>query len=143
MALFVNVAGQTVRRAMSTNAPVNWAELTKTITRADVDEFARLTGDTNPVHFAGERPLVHGALLLGLVSGVAGTRCPGAGSGVLSLEAKFLSPCHVGSSVRVRVEQTSDRKIADCVFRCEETDGGRLLAEGTMRVAKRPTHFVT
>ena len=123
---------------MSTRAPLNWAELTKTITREDLDEFAKLTGDTNPIHFTGEQPLVHGALLLGLVSGVAGTRCPGEGSVVLSLEAKFLNPCPVGSSVKVRVEQVSDRKISDCVFRCEESDGGgRLLAEGTLRVAKR------
>lgn len=136
MAALMNAAGQTMRRTMSSKTSMNWAELTKTITRADLDEFARLTGDTNPIHFAGERPLVHGAFLLGLVSGVAGTRCPGAGSVVLSLEAKFLKPCHVGSSVKIRVEQISDRKISDCVFRCEES-GGRLLAEGTLRVAKR------
>ena len=139
MAALTNVAWLTMRRTMSTKTPMNWAEHTKTITRADLDEFARLTGDTNPIHLAGEQPVVHGALLLGLVSGVAGTRCPGAGSVVISLEAKFLNPCPVGSSVKVRVEQISDRKISDCVFRCEESDGGggRLLAEGTLRVAKR------
>ena len=62
----VNLAVLSLRRTMCTKS-AKWAEVTRTITRADLGEFGRLTGDTNPIHFDGERPLVHGAFLLGLV----------------------------------------------------------------------------
>jgi len=52
----------------------NRYEMVRVISKADVEQFAQLTGDTNPVHFEGEAPIVHGALLIGIVSGVIGTK---------------------------------------------------------------------
>ncbi len=49
-------------------------EVIRLISSDDVLNFARLTGDMNPVHFEGEVPIVHGALLIGIVSGIIGTR---------------------------------------------------------------------
>ena len=46
----------------------------RTISQEDVCNFSKVTGDTNPVHFEGDAPIVHGALLLGIVSGIIGTR---------------------------------------------------------------------
>ena len=63
----VNLAVLSLRRTMCTKSANKWAEVTRTITRTDLDDFGRLTGDTNPIHLEGERPLVHGAFLLGLV----------------------------------------------------------------------------
>jgi len=48
-------------------------EMTRTISKSDVQRFAELSGDTNPIHFEGESPIVHGALLLSIVSGILGT----------------------------------------------------------------------
>ena len=49
-------------------------EVIRRISSDDVSNFARLTGDTNPIHFEGEEPIVHGALLIGIVSGIIGTK---------------------------------------------------------------------
>lgn len=82
------------------------------ISAADVRTFADLTGDDNPLHLDEEyaastrfgKTVVHGALLLGLVSKVLGRDFPGPGSIAVSLSAKFLRPVPVGSVVRLEVK---------------------------------------
>ena len=85
---------------------------TRTVTMADVQAFADVTGDDNPIHVdptAGEASrfgtnVVHGVLLLGLASKVLGRDFPGDGSVAVSLSAKFLRPVPVGSEVTVEVK---------------------------------------
>lgn len=71
------------------------------ITPEDVKNFADLTGDHNSVHTRCEKPIVHGAFLNGLVSGVIGTRLPGCGTLVCNQDLKFPEPCHVGEEVNM------------------------------------------
>jgi acyl dehydratase len=62
-------------RAYSQQSPFEKScHVTRIISQEDVSNFANLTGDTNPLHFEGDKPIVHGALLLGIVSGIIGTR---------------------------------------------------------------------
>ena len=49
-------------------------EMVRSISKVDVDGFAAISGDTNPIHFEGETPIVHGAFLIAIVSGVIGTK---------------------------------------------------------------------
>jgi acyl dehydratase len=93
------------------------------ISQEDVDAFAKLTGDHNPIHKAwgrtSDRPvIVHGALLNGLISGVIGTKLPGPGTVVVSQTLHFPIPCYAGEQVTVTVEVTSVRKIIVCKFGC-------------------------
>ena len=113
-------------------------EIVRPITRQEVVDFAKISGDTNPIHMTTDQPIVHGAFLLGLVSGVVGTKCPGPGSVLLKLEAKFLKPCFADTTVKIRVEQLNDRKIVDCSFRCENAANSDMLITGTARVMKPP-----
>ncbi len=88
------------------------AELSRTVTERDVEDFARVTGDTNPVHtdqayaektiFKGK--IAHGALSVGLLSAVLGNILPGHGTIYLSHEIKFLAPVRIGDTLTVRVE---------------------------------------
>lgn len=88
------------------------AEITKLITEELVNDFARVTGDTNPVHldqayaektmFKGK--IAHGALSVGLLSTVLGNILPGHGTIYLSHEIKFLAPVRIGDTLTVRVE---------------------------------------
>ena len=81
------------------------------ITAEDVNLFAELTGDDNPIHidpvFASEtrfgKPIVHGVLLLGIISKVLGRDFPGHGSVAVSITARFLRPVPVGSEITVEV----------------------------------------
>lgn len=98
------------------------ASLTKTITERDVQDFARLSLDVNPVHLNKNyarhtrfgRRIAHGFLTAGLVSAVLGTRLPGPGSIYLSQFLQFKAPVYHGDTITARVEVTAirpERKI--------------------------------
>ncbi|OZC04248.1 MaoC family dehydratase [Rubricoccus marinus] len=92
---------------------------TRSVSMADVQSFADVTGDDNPIHISEEagaasrfgQPVVHGVFLLGLASKVLGRDFPGDGSVAVSLSAKFLRPVPVGSeiTVEVKVAEKMDR----------------------------------
>ena len=84
--------------------------MTRTITAQDVESYAQVTGDINPIHLQQSAGVVHGTFLLGLVSSVMGTKCPGPGTKVLELQSKFLKPCPVGTTVSVKVELLQERR---------------------------------
>ena len=100
----------------------------KTVSTADVDAFARATGDTNRLHldagyaantrFGG--PIVHGGLLVGVI-GAALARLPGIVV-YLSQEASFDRPLGVGD--RVRVTCTVREDLGDGRYRLRTTVGG-------------------
>ncbi len=84
----------------------------RTITMEDVRQFALVTGDDNPIHvdeeYAGRsrfgKPVVHGVLLLGIISKVLGRDFPGHGSIAVSIACRFLRPVPVGSEIAVEVK---------------------------------------
>jgi len=85
--------------------------LNRTITIDDVQAFADITGDDNPLHvdpdFAAKSrfgtPIVHGVLVVGIISKVLGRDFPGPGSVAVSISCRFLRPVPVGSDVRFEV----------------------------------------
>ena len=84
----------------------------RTITAEDVQTFADVTGDDNPIHIDEEaaaqtrfgKPIVHGVFLLGVISKALGRDFPGPGCVAVSLSARFLRPVPVGSEVSVEVK---------------------------------------
>lgn len=84
----------------------------KTITERDVQTFAQITGDTNPVHldkeyaehsiFKGQ--IAHGGLISGLFSTVLGTQLPGEGTIYLGQDSHFIKPVYFGDTIRAEVE---------------------------------------
>jgi len=88
------------------------AQISKTITEGDIELFARVTGDFNPVHldqgyaektmFKGR--IAHGLLSVGLLSSILGNILPGYGTIYLSQEVKFLAPVRIGDTITARVE---------------------------------------
>lgn len=88
------------------------AQLRRTISDDDVRTFARITGDSNPVHldetFAAStrfrRRIVHGMLGAGLISAVLATKLPGPGSIYLSQSLQFRAPVYPGESITAIAE---------------------------------------
>jgi len=86
--------------------------LTKEVTDRDIELFAEVSTDRNPVHlddayaadtiFAGR--IAHGMLTAGLISAVIGEQLPGHGSVYLGQSLKFLAPVRPGDIVTVEVE---------------------------------------
>ena len=81
------------------------------ITEKDIDNFAKLTGDNNPVHtnldFAKKtifkQKVAHGFLSASLISTLIATKLPGPGSIYLSQNLKFLAPVFIDDLVIVKV----------------------------------------
>lgn len=64
----------------------------------DVQSFAAITGDSNPLHLAqdqdstGTAPIAHGVMTLGEISRILGTESPGPGTIILRMDAVYLRP---------------------------------------------------
>ena len=88
------------------------AVIVKTITAADIQQFAVLTGDGNPLHTDGDfaketrfgEPIAQGMLSASVISACLGSRLPGPGTVYLSQDLKFLRPVKIGDTVIARIE---------------------------------------
>ncbi len=122
------------------------ASLTKTITDAQIVDFANLTGDTNPVHLDadyaatsmfGER-IAHGMLMAGLISAVLGTQLPGPNSIYLGQDLKFRAPVKIGDTVEVMVtvtEKRDDKRIIK-LSTTVTNQRGETVVDGTAVIKK-------
>ena len=88
------------------------AEVTHTITEADIQTFGDLSGDYNPVHFDEEWAkktmfkgrIAHGLLSASYISTVIGMKLPGPGTIYLGQSMKFMRPVRIGDTITARVE---------------------------------------
>jgi acyl dehydratase len=112
------------------------ASLTKTFTEQDVELFAQISGDRNPLHFDPEfaaatrfgRLVVHGGLTAGLFNAVVAEQMPGPGSVFLHQEWDYPAPVHVWDVVTATAEVIEARVDKPLTrLRCEAT-----LADGTV-----------
>jgi 3-hydroxybutyryl-CoA dehydratase len=86
--------------------------LSKEITDRDIELFAEVSTDRNPVHLDDdyardtifEGRIAHGMLTAGLVSAVIGEQLPGHGTVYLGQSLKFLAPVRPGDRVTAEVE---------------------------------------
>lgn len=96
------------------------AETTKVVTANDVEAFAAVSGDTNPVHLdeayakttTFQTRIAHGMLSGAYISAVIGTKLPGPGSIYLSQSMRFRRPVKLGDAVvtRVTVQELDARR---------------------------------
>ncbi|SNT72581.1 3-hydroxybutyryl-CoA dehydratase [Paracoccus seriniphilus] len=85
--------------------------LQKQITDRDIELFAEVSTDRNPVHLDDsyaqdtifEGRIAHGMLTAGLVSAVIGEQLPGHGTVYLGQTLKFMAPVRPGDMVRAEV----------------------------------------
>lgn len=113
------------------------SDLKKIVTNEDIELFARVTTDHNPVHLDDayaqdtifEGRIAHGMLTAGLISAVIGEQLPGHGSVYLGQSLKFIAPVRPGDMVHAKVT-VIDMNIAkrrvklDCLC---SVDGKRVL----------------
>ncbi len=114
------------------------ASLTKTISHEDLQRFAEISLDTNPVHFdeAFARTtrfggvIAHGMIPAGLISAVIGTRLPGPGSIYLGQTLQFKRPVRPGETLTATVTVVSlraDKKIATLTTTVSNEAGEAVL----------------
>ena len=107
--------------------------LWKTVTIDDIEKFAEVSTDHNPVHLDEdyakdtifEGRIAHGMLTAGLISAVIGEQLPGHGTVYLGQTLKFIAPVRPGDRVYTEVTVTdidySKRRVTmDCQCRVDE-----------------------
>lgn len=121
----------------------------KTVSEADVADFANVCGDKNPVHldeayaaktmFKGR--IAHGMLTAGYISAVFGMEMPGPGAIYVSQTLNFKAPVRIGDVVTAKV------KLVELIpakrrarFECQCLVGGKPVLEGeaVLMVPARP-----
>jgi 3-hydroxybutyryl-CoA dehydratase len=110
---------------------------TRTFAREDVEQFAKITGDSNPIHVSrtattDDNNIVHGALLVSMFPAIVGSTFPGAK--YLRQTAMFRNECPVGARVTAtvrKVKETRGGKIVEfeTKVRCAE-DEGKVYVDG-------------
>ena len=120
------------------------ASFTKTVTEADVYNFAGVTGDFNPAHMneeyakntAFKTRIAHGMLSAGFISAVLGTQLPGPGTIYLGQDLRFTKPVQFGDTITATItvdELIKEKNRAILKTVCTNQDGD-VVVEGTAKV---------
>ncbi|HEY9025872.1 MAG TPA: bifunctional enoyl-CoA hydratase/phosphate acetyltransferase [Burkholderiaceae bacterium] len=120
------------------------ATLERTVTAADLQLFAVLSGDINPQHLDADFAaatrfhgvIAHGMFGGALISAVLGTKLPGPGTIYLGQTLKFRAPVRIGDALRVSVEvlaRVPERRVLTLACRCVNQDG-QVVIEGEAEV---------
>jgi len=100
------------------------AKIRKCFSTKDIESFAEMSGDTNPVHlneaFAKKtifkKKIVHGFLYSSLISAVIGTKLPGNGSIYLHQELNFKKPVYHNENITALVRITQIKKEKSLIY---------------------------
>jgi phosphate acetyltransferase len=120
------------------------ASLVRIVGRDDIDLFAAVSGDINPVHldrvFASTdlfgHVVAHGMWTASLISALLGTRLPGPGTIYLGQDLRFRKPVALGDTITATVtvqEKRPEKQIVLLNARCTNQLGDDVLT-GTATV---------
>ncbi|MBY5974463.1 MaoC family dehydratase [Ferrimonas balearica] len=122
--------------------------LRKEVTDEDIEMFAQVSTDRNPVHLDDayaqdtifEGRIAHGMLTAGLVSAVIGEQLPGHGTVYMGQTLRFLAPVRPGDVVTAEVEvidiDHGKRRVKlDC--RCMVAGKKVMIGEATVLAPSR------
>jgi len=119
--------------------------------QSNVNTFAEITGDDNPIHLDAEfakntifgKPIVHGFYSASVFSMVFGTKFPGEGTIYLYQDMKFLAPVFVEQSYKAKFEvlEVNTEKHIGTVKCVLEDETGKIVIEGIAKL-KNNTQFI-
>ena len=117
--------------------------LQKIVTDQDIEMFAEVSTDRNPVHLDDqyaqdtifEGRIAHGMLTAGLISAVIGEQLPGHGTVYLGQTLKFMAPVRPGDLVEAIVEVLSiDHSRRRVQLKTEARVGETVVLKGEATV---------
>lgn len=117
--------------------------LRKIVTDQDIEMFAEVSTDRNPVHLDDqyaqdtifEGRIAHGMLTAGLISAVIGEQLPGHGTVYLGQTLKFMAPVRPGDMVEAVVEVLSiDHSRRRVQLKTEARVGETVVLKGEATV---------
>lgn len=124
------------------------ASLTKEIRSEDLEMFAKVSLDTNPIHLDEEyakntpfgRRIAHGMISAGLISATLANKLPGQGTVYLAQEIKFSKPVFLGDSITAQVEIIEVVRADKGIYKLKTdvvNQQGEIVASGIATVMKR------
>jgi 3-hydroxybutyryl-CoA dehydratase len=121
------------------------ATYTRLITNQEVEAFAAISGDHNPLHldpdYAATTPfgecIAHGMLTGALISAAIAMQLPGPGTVYLNQSLQFRAPVFLGDTLTVTLEVTEKHgKRPWVTLSCTvENQDGKAVAKGEAQVA--------
>lgn len=124
------------------------ASYTRVISDQDIQNFAEVSGDHNPVHldeaFAAttqfKKRIAHGMLSASFVSTIIGTKLPGPGCLYASQTLKFRAPVFIGDEVITTatiIDLNARRGYVTLETKCSVGDTDVIRGEAVVLVPKR------
>lgn len=116
--------------------------------QADVADFARVTGDNNPLHLDADyaaqtpfrRPIIHGMLGASVFTKVLGTEFPGFGSVYMGQTLEFLRPMFVDTDYEATftVQTINPAKhVAEILGEIRDKQTGKVTVRGIATLMHR------
>jgi acyl dehydratase len=126
------------------------ATWTRTVTAEEVELYARITGDRNPLHFDEAfaastrfgRLVAQGGIATGLFNALVAMELPGAGSVFLHQEWDYPAPVYVGDTVTAEaevIEARADKPITRLRCVARNQDGAEVLTGRCLVYTMRPS----
>lgn len=120
------------------------------MTDEQVDLFARLSGDRNPLHFDDDfarktkfgRRVVHGGVTAAILNALVAEDLPGPGSVFMEQHLKYTAPVHPGDTITahlVVLKAREDKPVYTVAVKVTRQDGVSVL-EGECVVYVMRTH---
>ncbi len=114
------------------------ARRTQTVTMRQIELYAEITGDRNPLHFDADfaartrfgRLVAQGGITAGMLNTLVAMDVPGPGTVFLSQSLKYLAPAYVGDTLTAEVEVLSlkpDKPVCQLKATIVNQDGTPLL----------------
>jgi 3-hydroxybutyryl-CoA dehydratase len=115
------------------------AELSKTVSDADIAMFAEVTGDNQPLHLDDahaaktrfKKRIAHGMLSAGFISAALGTKlAPHATVVYLSQSMRFRLPVYPGDTITAKITVTAidaEKRFVTCSTECVNQSGETVL----------------
>ena len=125
------------------------ARRSKTVTARDVELYAEITGDRNPLHFdpafaAGTRfgrLVAQGGITSGMLNALVAMDLPGPGTVFMSQTLKYLAPTYLGDTLTAEVEVLSvkpDKPVCQLKATVTNQDGTGVLEGECWTYTMRP-----
>lgn len=122
-------------------------KFTEKIDESKLQEFAKLSGDLNPLHMDEayarttkfKKRVCHGMLLASFFSKLVGMHLPGKNALYFSQDLNFQSPCYLGDQITVEGEvlDKSDSTRIITIKTSIYNQDGSCLVDGTAKVIMR------
>ena len=125
------------------------ARRSKTVTTRDVELYAEITGDRNPLHFDADfagrtrfgRLVAQGGITAGMLNALVAMDLPGPGTVFMSQSLRYLAPTYLGDTLTAEVEVLAvkpDKPVCQLKATITNQDGTAVLEGECWTYTLRP-----